>query len=225
MAKPLAVLFDVDGTLIDSNELHVEAWHQAFADSGFPVDRAQIAGLIGMGGDKLVPAVLPGLDPGDQQRLADRHGTVFKGQYLRQARPFPHAYDLVARAHERGLKVVLASSSDEDEVDHYIDLLGIRDLLVTRTSNDEVGESKPAPDIFATALAKAGMTGERAIAVGDSPYDAEGAARSGVRTIGLLSGGFSRERLEGAGVIALFDDVADLLARFDESPLNGDEPA
>lgn len=219
MARPLAVLFDVDGTLIDSNGLHVEAWHQAFAASGYQVDRAQIAGLIGMGGDLLVPAVLPGADPAEQQRIADRHGTIYKARYLHDAKPFPGAHDLVARAHAAGLKVVLASSSDEEEVDSYIDRLCIRPFVVTRTSNSEVETSKPAPDIFATALAKAGVAAERAFAVGDSPYDAESAGKCGVRTIGLLSGGFSADRLEGAGVVALFEDVADLLSQFDRSPL------
>jgi membrane protein len=225
MARPLAVLFDVDGTLIDSNGLHVEAWHEAFAASGFQIDRETIAGLIGMGGDQLVPAVLPGVDPGEQQRLIDRHGSIYKNRYLHEARPFPGAHDLVARAHGGGLKVVLASSSDEDEVDSYIDRMGIRPFLVTRTSNSEVETSKPAPDIFATALAKAGVSAERAVAVGDSPYDAESAAKAGLRTVGLLSGGFTRERLEGAGMIALFDDAADLLARFDASPLAGQTSA
>ncbi len=222
MARPLAALFDVDGTLVDSNGAHVEAWREAFAASGYQIDRARIAGLLGMGGDKLVPEILPGADPGEQQRMIERHGSVFKTRHLAAVRPLPGARDLVAEAHRRGLKVVLASSSDEDEVDHYIGLLGIRDMVVTRTSAGEVAESKPAPDIFKVALDKADVPGERAVAIGDSPFDAESAGQSGVRTIGLLSGGFAEERLRGAGAVAVFADAADLLAQFDGSPLGGE---
>lgn len=220
MGDVRAALFDVDGTLVDSNRLHVRAWAEAFGEAGHPLDPDLIADKIGMGGDKLVPALWPDADEAAAQRLSDRHGAIFKDRYIGAARPFAGAHDLVARAHGAGLKVVLASSSSEEEVDHYIDLLGIREFVVTRTSIDEVGSSKPSPDIFATALDKADVAAGAALAIGDTPYDVEGAARSGVRTIALLSGGFARERL--AGALAIYADAADLLRRFDGSPLAGD---
>ena len=217
MGELRAALFDIDGTLIDSNHLHVQAWVEAFAGAGREVEADAVAPLIGMGGDKLVPTLWPDADEAMQERLSDAHGAAFKGRYMAQAQPFPGARDLVARVHEVGLKVVLATSASDEEVDHYVDLLGIRDMVVTKTSIDEVEESKPAPDIFATALKKAGVAAEAAIAIGDAPYDVEAAGKSGVSTIALLSGGFPRERLEGS--VAIYEDAADLLRRFEDSPL------
>jgi len=219
VADARAALFDVDGTLVDSNEFHVRAWVEAFADHGHAVAPERVAGLIGMGGDKLVPEVLPDVGEDEAQTLSDAHDAIFKDRYLAQVRPFPRAHDLMGRVHSAGWQVVLASSASEAEVDHYIDLLDIRDWVVTRTSSSEVEESKPSPDIFAAALKKAGVAADASLAIGDAPYDAEGAKRSGVATIGLLSGGYEAQVLRDAGVVALFDDAADLLARFDESPL------
>lgn len=221
MAEPRAALFDVDGTLIDSNGLHVEAWHEAFAGSGHSIERGAIAGLIGMGGDMLVPELLPDADADTRQRIVDAHDDIFKRRFIDRAKPFPEARALVERAHAHGLTVILASSASEQEVEHYIELLDVRRFVATRTSSDEVERSKPAPDIFAAALSKAGVPADRAIAIGDAPFDAESARKSGIATIGLLSGGFTRERLEQAGAIAIYADASALLADFDASPLAG----
>ena len=214
-----AVLFDIDGTLVDSNELHVAAWSQVFAEAGHPVDAAAIRGQIGKGGDNLVPTLLPQLATGVQEALADGHGRVFKQLFLDQARPFPDARALLERVHRDGRRVVLASSASRAELDHYLDLLDARDLVDAGTSIDDVGTSKPAPDIFAVALRKAGVPAADAVAVGDAPYDAQSAARAGIGTVGLLSGGFDRAELEAAGARAIFHDAADLLARYESSPL------
>ena len=221
MGEIRAALFDIDGTLIDSNPLHVIAWQEAFAGAGHPMESRAIAKLIGMGGDKLVPTLLPEADEALQEQLADRHDTIFKGRYLAQAKPFPGARDLIAHVHDAGLKVVLASSASAQEVRHYVDLMDIGHYLATSTSIDEVAQSKPAPDIFTTALAKAAVPATAALAIGDSPFDAESAAKSGVRTIALLSGGFDRTELVRAGAVAIYADVADLLARYAQSPLAG----
>lgn len=216
-----AILFDIDGTLIDSNDLHVEAWARVFADAGHQVPRRAIAGQIGKGGDNLVPALLPGVSEETAERLSDRHGEVFKADYLRTARPFPGARALLERAHAEGAKVVLASSASAEELDHYVERLQVKALVAAKTSIDDVATSKPAPDIFAAALKKAGVTAEEAIAVGDSPYDVASAKGAGVRTVAVLSGGFAEAVLRDAGAVAVYRDVEALLEDYAGSVLAG----
>lgn len=216
-----AVLFDIDGTLVDSNDLHVLAWEEAFVREGHYFDRQTLHDQIGKGADKLVPTLLPGSDEKTAERLGDAHGEVFKSKYLDQVKPFPGARDLIARAHGAGRQVVIASSASKAELDHYLELLDVRDLVAATTSIDDVENSKPAPDIFSTALGKlGGVEADEAIAVGDTPYDVESAGQCGIRTIGLRSGGFSDEALTGAGAVAIYDDAAALLADYDRSPLS-----
>jgi membrane protein len=216
-----AILFDIDGTLIDSNDLHVEAWARVFADAGYSVERESIAGQIGKGGDNLVPALLPGASEETAERLSNRHGEVFKADYLRNARPFPGARALLERVHADGKKVVLASSASGEELDHYVERLQVKALVAAKTSIDDVATSKPAPDIFAAALKKAGVTAEEAIAVGDSPYDVASAGAAGVRTVTVLSGGFSEAVLRDAGAVAVYRDVEALLDDYAGSVLGG----
>lgn len=215
-----AILFDIDGTLVDSNDLHVLAWEAAFAGEGHRFDRQVLHDQIGKGADNLVPTLLPGSDEATAERLGDAHGAVFKDKYLATARPFPHARDLLAHAHAAGCKLVLASSASQAELDHYLDLLDARDLITATTSIDDVKNSKPAPDIFATALGKLdGIDARDVIAVGDTPYDVESAGKCGIATVGLRSGNFPDEALRTAGAAAVYDDVAALLAGYDGSPL------
>jgi len=214
-----AVLFDIDGTLIDSNELHVQAWTQAFAEAGHPVDEAAIRQQIGKGGDNLVPAVLPHLDTHDQGGISKASGRLFKQVFMDRARPFADARALIERVHGDGRKVVLASSASEEELKHYVDLLDIADIVAATTSIDDVGASKPAPDIFAAALKKSGFSADEVVAVGDTPYDVESAAKAGFGTVALLSGGFAHDELAAAGAVAIYRDVAALLAAYGASPL------
>lgn len=217
-----AVLFDIDGTLVDSNDLHVQAWDQAFRDAGHRVDTQAIHDQIGKGADMLVPALIPGASEEQAEALGDAHGAIFKDRYLEQVHPFPGARDLLARVHDAGQKVVLASSASKAELDHYLDLLDARDLVSAGTSIDDVENSKPAPDIFAVALKKiAPLRPEQAIVVGDSPYDMDAARKCGIPAIGLRSGGFPDEALREAGAVALYDNVAALLTGYDRSPLAG----
>ena len=214
------VFFDIDGTLVDSNDLHVQAWEQAFRDAGHEIERQAIHDQIGKGADMLVPALLPDASEEQAEALGEAHGAIFKARYLDQVRPFPRARDLLARVHDAGQKVVLASSASKAELDHYLDLLDARDLVAAGTSIDDVENSKPAPDIFAVALKKIASIGaERAMVVGDSPYDMEAAGKCGIPAIGLRSGGFSDEALRRAGAVALYDDVAALLTGYDGSVL------
>ena len=219
MTKLQAVLFDLDGTLVDSNELHVDAWHAVFADAGHDVPKERIRGQIGKGGDKLVPALLPDLDDEAQETLSDTHGALFKSRYIVKIRPFPGARALLARVAGAGIRVVFATSASKEELDHYIGLLHARDLVAASTTIDDVGQSKPAPDIFATALKKAEVPADAAVAIGDSPFDIESARSAGLSAIAVRSGGFDDHALTGAGAAAIYDDVADLLARFADSPL------
>ena len=217
-----AILFDIDGTLVDSNDLHVLAWEQAFEAAGASFDRQLIHDQIGKGTDMLVPTLIPGLDEAAQEKLGDMHSTAFKARYLDQVRPFPGARDLLVRVHAAGQQVVLASSASKGELDHYLDLLDARDLVSASTTSDDVEQTKPAPDIFATALKKiAPLTPAEVVVVGDTPYDIDAAGKCGVAAVGVRSGGFSDDSLRAAGAVALYDDVAALLADYDRSPLAG----
>lgn len=213
-----AVLFDIDGTLVDSNEAHVTSWGFAFQEEGRPQELDDIRGQIGKGGDLLVPALLPDSEEALRKRIADRHGERFKDLYLDHVRAFDGARAIVERVHAAGIKVVLASSAKQDELDHYVELLGIEQYLAATTSSDDVDASKPEPDIFGTALQKVGIEPADAMVVGDTPYDVEAALRAGVPAVGLTSGPFSEERLRDAGAIAVYAGIADLLADFDRSP-------
>lgn len=215
-----AVLFDIDGTLVDSNDMHVIAWEEAFAGIGVSFDRQTIHDQIGKGTDMLVPTLLPGADAALQERLGEAHGAVFKDRFLDTVRPFPGARDLLARARAAGQAVVLASSASAPELDHYLDLLDARALVDASTSGDDVANTKPAPDIFAAALNKLpGVSPQEAMVVGDTPYDVEAAAKCGIAAVALRSGKFPDAALLAAGAVALYDDAAALLADYDQSPL------
>jgi len=214
-----AVLFDIDGTLVDSNDMHVLAWEEAFAGVGASFDRDVIHSQIGKGTDMLVPTLLPDLGEHEQEALGEAHGAIFKAKYLEKAKPFAHAHDLLAKARAAGQRVVLASSASQGELDHYLDLLNARDLVDATTSSDDVEKTKPAPDIFATAIRKIGADPAEVIVVGDTPYDVEAAAKCGIATIALRSGKFSDDALNAAGAIAIYDDAAALLEGYDASPL------
>jgi membrane protein len=218
--KIRAVLFDVDGTLVDSNEAHVDAWAVAFREAGHPQEVDDIRLQIGKGGDLLVPALLPRASEAQRKAIAKAHGRHFKDAYLAHIKPFPKARDLLERVKQSGRTIVLASSAKKDEVAHYLRLLDARKLVDAVTSIDDVDASKPEPDVFEAALAKAGVDADAAIAVGDTIYDIEAARRIGLATIGLTSGPYDRPQLKDAGALAVFADAADLLAGFDRSPVS-----
>lgn len=215
-----AVLFDIDGTLVDSNDYHVEAWQEVFRNLGATFDDQTVHDQIGKGTDMLVPTLLPDMDEAAQEKLGEAHGTAFKGRFLDKVKPFPGAHNLLARVKAAGAQVALASSASTGELDHYLDLLDARDLVAVTTTSDDVENTKPAPDIFATALKKlAPLKADEVIVVGDTPYDIEAAGKCGIAAVGLRSGKFTDATLLGAGAVALYDDVTALLAGFDASPL------
>ncbi|APT29522.1 phosphorylated carbohydrates phosphatase [Methylobacterium phyllosphaerae] len=218
-----AAIFDIDGTLLDSVDLHARAWVEAFAHFGVTTDPAEVRRQIGKGGDELMPVFL------SQERIR-REGEaieayrsdLFKRRYLPDVRPFPGVRPLFERIHEAGLTIALASSGKRTEVDRYTEILGIGDLVDVATSADDADRSKPHPDIFQAALRKLdGVAPDAAHVVGDTPYDAEAAAKAGLPTIGLLCGGFPEADLTAAGCVAIYRDPQDLLAGFASSPLAG----
>ena len=218
---PKAAIFDVDGTLIDSVDLHAKAWQDAFRDYGHEVGFDDIRSQIGKGGDQLMPVFLSKEELDAKGEELEKHrGQVLKERYLPQIKPFPMVRELLERVQANGTKVALASSAKQDELQTYKQAAHIEDLLDTETSSDDAEASKPDPDIFLAALKHlGGMSPDQAIVIGDTPYDAEAAGKAGLRTIGLLCGGWSAEDLKRAGCIATYKDPADLLAQYDTSPL------
>ena len=217
-----ALLFDIDGTLVDSVDLHARAWQDAFAHFGTRVDLAAVRSQIGKGGDQLMQEFLT-------KEELDRRGEaieafrsdLYKREYLGKVRAFPRVRELFQELLRRGLRIALASSAKGDELAAYKKIAGIDDLIGTETSADDAERSKPHPDIFAVALRRLGpdVPKESAYVIGDSPWDALAATRLGVRTIGVLCGGFPETRLRQAGCVAIYRDPADLLERLGDSPI------
>ena len=207
----MAALFDVDGTLVDSNYLHAVTWWQAFTQAGHDVPMAAIHRAIGMGSDQLLDALLPGsrdkeADPG----IRAAHGALY-ATYWSRLRPLPRAPELLRACRKSGLRVVLASSADPQEFAVLRAVLDAEDAIEEATSAGDVDQSKPAPDLVQVALGKAGVAPERAVFVGDTVWDVHACQRAGVPCIGLRSGGISTAELLDAGAVAVFAGPADLL--------------
>ena len=218
--KYRAAIFDIDGTLLDSVDLHAEAWREVFERHGKAVPLAEIRPQIGKGGDQLLPVFFS-----DEEikrfgkEMESERSRLFKEKMLAQVRPFPDVRALFERLHADGCRIVLASSAKEDEVDVYAKILGIQDLIEAGTSTDDASKSKPHPDIFQAALDKLGdVSPDEALAVGDTPYDVEAAGKIAIRTIAVLCGGFPEDDLRRAGALAVYEDPADLLERYEDSP-------
>lgn len=218
---PAAVILDVDGTLIDSNDAHAQSWLEALAEGGHEAAYERVRHLIGMGSDKVL-RTLTGIEEETPtgQRIVARRQAIFTQRYLPYLHPFPGTRALALRMRENGITLVVASSSSGDVLGRLLDTAEVRDLVDASTSADDAEESKPDPDIIGAALSRAGQPADRALMIGDTPYDIEAAARAGVRTIALrCGGGWSEQDLSGA--VAIFDDPLDLLVNYDYSPLAG----
>jgi HAD superfamily hydrolase (TIGR01549 family) len=216
-----AVIFDIDGTLIDSVDLHARAWQEALAHFGKQVEYERVRYQIGKGGDQLMPVFLSEEElERFGKELEEYRGELFKREYLSRVKGFPAVRELFERIEREGLRIALASSAKADELKTYKKIAHIEDLVEEETSSDDAEKSKPHPDIFEAALERLGDTEpSEAIVVGDTPYDAEAAGKAGIKTIGFLCGGFPEEDLRAAGCIRIYRDAADLLAHFDSSPL------
>jgi HAD superfamily hydrolase (TIGR01509 family) len=215
MAK--AVLFDVDGTLVDTNDLHASAWREAFLNFGIDIPFEKVRAQIGKGGDNLLPALLPSLDEEQRGEVEDYRSTLFMERYLPRVTPFPGVRTLFERNRSDGRRNILASSANEEEVAFHVGIIGAEDLIDGFTSRSDVESSKPCPDIFAAALKKAGVEPEEAVVVGDSPWDVKAACKLGLRTIALRCGGFPDRVLEEAGAAEIHDDPQYLLVHYEES--------
>lgn len=215
---PRAVLFDIDGTLVDSNYLHIDAWDRAFCSVGHPVDVWKIHRSIGMDSGMLLERLLGDAAATVGDAAKEEHTRVY-AEMRDRLRPIAGARELVGELDRRGVTVVLATSAPESELEVLLDVLQIDDPVEAVTSAEDVGTAKPDPDIIRIALDKAGVSAGSAVMVGDSVWDIKAAGRAGVTSIGVLSGGFGREELLSAGAAAVFDDVAQLLAHIDSSPL------
>jgi HAD superfamily hydrolase (TIGR01509 family) len=216
------VIFDLDGTLVDSNELHVLAWQETFRHFGKEIPLERLREQIGKGGDQYLPVFLTELEMREFGKEADKYrGEVFKKKYLSQVKPFPKVRELFERVRANGKKIALASSGKDAEVHHYEKLLGIRGMVDCVTTADQVAHSKPKADVFIAALSMLSLPPSEAIAIGDTPYDIEAAKKIELPVIGVLCGGFSEEALRDEGAVAVFRDPADLLERYYQSPLAG----
>lgn len=216
-----AVIFDVDGTLVDSVDLHARAWQEAFRHFGREVEFARVREQIGKGGDQLMPVFFTEEELARFGEQMEQHrGLLYKRSFLPLVRAFPRVRDLFERIRREGQRIALASSAKSEELTTYKRLTQIEDLVEDETSADDAERSKPHPDIFEAALARLGdLAPAECIVVGDTPYDAEAAAKAGLRTVGLLAGGFPEADLRAAGCVHIYKDAADLLERYDDSPL------
>jgi len=216
-----AVIFDVDGTLVDSNDQHARAWVEALAEYGYKVPFEQVRPLIGMGGDKVLP-ILTGLsaDEAKARKIAERRDAIFADRYLPQVRPLPGARDLLLRLKADGLKLAVASSSAKDLLKRLLNIVGAPDVFEKTASGDDAEDSKPDPDIVHAALKSLGEAPDGVAMIGDTPYDVEAALRAKVTPIALRSGGWKDDDLKGA--VEIYDGPQELLQHLDDSAVGPD---
>jgi HAD superfamily hydrolase (TIGR01549 family) len=214
---PPAALLDVDGTLVDTNYHHALAWWRAFRRHGRVLPIWRVHRHVGMGGDQLVPALAPDFEEDSRNAVEQARGEEF-AKLIDEAEPLEGAHELIADLKERGVTVVLASSSPQDELERYLDLLDARELADAWTTKDDVDATKPAPDLVQAARAKAG--GGDAVMIGDTPWDIESARKADVSTICVVTGGFSEQELRDAGAQEVFESVDDLRRNLQRTPLS-----
>jgi HAD superfamily hydrolase (TIGR01509 family) len=215
---PGAVLFDIDGTLVDSSYLHINAWLHAFHAVGHPVDAWRIHRGQGMGSSELLAALL-GEAPDEVSSQAKQHHSERYRQSSELLRAFDGARDLVAAVAQRGATVVLATSAAPDELELLRSVLNIEDAVAEITAAGDVEAAKPEPDLIHVALQQAGVTADRAVYVGDTVWDVKACGKAGVACVGVLSGGISAAELTEAGAVAVYENCRALLRELDTSPL------
>lgn len=217
MKKLVAVILDIDGTLVYSNDAHARAFIEAGERLGFSADYDEVRRLIGMGGDKLIPRAFGFEQDSDEgERLEQTKGEIFRERHLPHLLPTPGARALLERLRAEGLKLVIATSAQEKDLKGLLERAGVSDLIDESTSAGDVEETKPSPDPLEAALEEADCAADEALMLGDTPYDVEAAGRAGVGIVGVRSGGWGDEDLTGA--LAVYDHPAHLLAEFERSP-------
>jgi HAD superfamily hydrolase (TIGR01549 family) len=213
---PRAVLLDVDGTLIDSNYQHALAWYRAFRMHGIVRPVWRIHRHVGMGGDQLVPALVGReVDEAQGDQIRDARDKLYE-ELIGEVEPLGGARDLIVDLRERGFKTVLASSSPQKEIDHYLDLLDARELVEAWTTDEDVEATKPEPDLVRAALEKAGT--DDALMIGDTPWDIEAARKAALPTVTVITGGFSEQELLDAGAAGVYETVAELRRHLEGPP-------
>ncbi|HSP38432.1 MAG TPA: HAD family hydrolase [Frankiaceae bacterium] len=212
------VLFDIDGTLVDTNYFQAVSWFRAFSQSGYQVAMVDVQRHIGLGSSELIDELVPQRDKSRDDVLQAAHAEYYAGFYGLM-KPFACAQDLVRTIRDRGAEVVLATSASPNELQALRSALDVEDALATVTSAKDVQHAKPEPDILEAALKQTGTDPEHAIMIGDTVWDIKAAAKAGVRCIAVLTGGISRQALEEAGAVAIYDDAQDLLKNLDDSPI------
>ena len=214
-----AVLCDLDGTLLDTNAFHAEAWQKTLAQFGYNVSFDDLVKQVGKGSDNLLPVFLPKekLDP-ISDKLEEMHANIYHREYLDRVVPFADARTLLERMRQHGLRIAVATSSGKGDLEVLKTILRIHDLVEEDTTASDAKKSKPAPDIFEAALKSLGVAPDEALALGDTPWDVEAAARAGVKTVAVMSGGWTRQQLQNAGAIAVYVDAAELVRKFEDSP-------
>ncbi len=217
LSSLLAFIFDIDGTLVDSNELHVDSWDRAFRRFGKQFSREQLRAQIGKGSDQYLPEFLtPEEIRHFGKQLDEYRSDLFKEEYLPKVRPFPKVHELLQRLHDDDKRIMLASSGKKRDTEYYVELLKIGDLIDGYVSGDDADRSKPAPDIFAASMEQLGeISPADAVSVGDTKFDVAAAKKAGLQTIAFLCGGTAESVLRQAGAIAIYRDPADFLASYD----------
>lgn len=213
-----ALIFDVDGTLIDSNDAHAASWVETLGEDGVVVAYEAVRRRIGMGSDKLLPEVA-GIDADSDRgkKLTERRAALFREKFFPKLRAFPQTRELFQHLVAQGLRLGIATSARGDELERLLDIARVRDLIAEHATSDDVERSKPDPDIIEAALAQLGCSPNEALMVGDTPYDIAAATRAGVRTIAFRCGGWQDGDLRGA--VAIFDGPAAMLRGFDRAAI------
>jgi HAD superfamily hydrolase (TIGR01509 family) len=218
----MAVLCDMDGTLVDSNALHAEAWQRTFQHFGFAVSFHQALRQIGKGGDQVIPVFVPGPDLEKlSKQIEDYRKNLFEAEYFSRITPFPHCRELLLKMKASGLRIAIASSASKQDLVRLKEIASITDLVEEETSKDEAKHSKPSPDIFRAALERLELAPEQTLALGDTPWDIESARNAGISTVALTSGGWSEDELRKAGALEVYRDAAHLLEEFHTSVFCG----
>jgi HAD superfamily hydrolase (TIGR01509 family) len=221
-ASPLrGVLFDVDGTLVDTTFIHAVCWTEALRQHGHRVTASEVHHAIGMSGDKLLDHCLAeDRDQDEDDAISQAHSTLYR-QWWGRLNPLAGAADLLRRCHERGLRVVLASSANEEELAALRSVLDAEDAIDAATSSSDAGSGKPAPDIVVSALEESGAAADEVVFVGDAVWDGYAAQRAGIAFVALTCGGTPAAELRGAGAVEVWRDPAELLENLDKSLLGG----